>query len=104
MSGTGACKGKLNVEDVMFPGLMTCAVQVAGSLPKVALTWSCELLTNVAGKVALPAGATPTAGQNNSTCAPLTKPEPLTVNVCLLFEPITGFGDTLLIEGVTVGA
>ena len=32
ITGKGACTAKLNVEDVTLPGLMTCAVQVPGSL------------------------------------------------------------------------
>ena len=35
------------------------------------------------------------------TCAPLTKPDPLTVNVCALLAPVTGFGETLVMIGLT---
>ena len=44
MTGAGDWTGKLYGVEVAPPELMTWAVQLAGSLPKVALTCSCELL------------------------------------------------------------
>src|SRR5437016_5253691 len=97
--GTGACKAKLNGSDTTFPRLITWAVHVAGSFPKVALICSCELSTKLAAKVVLPAGATPTAGQVSFTCSPLTNREPLTETCCLLFDPTRGLGVRPLIAG-----
>ena len=82
-----------------FPGLTTFAVQLPGSLPKVGLTCNCEPLMKVAAKVALPAGVLPTAGHDNKIDAPLTKPLPYTLNVCPLFDPVTGDGETLVMVG-----
>ena len=36
--------GGFTVLELTGPGLITCAAHVDGSVPKVALTWSCELL------------------------------------------------------------
>ncbi len=38
------------------------------------------------------------------TVAPLTKPLPLMVKVCELFDPVTGSGLTLVIEGDGTGS
>ncbi len=45
--------------------------------------------------------ALPLGGHVSLTCAPFTKPDPFTVNVCALFDPVTGFGDTLVMDGPT---
>ena len=98
MAGIGALTEKAAVPDVAPPGLITCAVQLDGSVPNVALTCNWVLLMNVA----VLGESTP--GACNRTCAPDTKPLPLIVRVCGLFEPIIGFGLTLLIHGACAAA
>ena len=46
----------------------------------------------------------PVRRSRNVTVAPNTKLFPLIVNGCGLFEPITGFGLMLLMDGVTAEA
>ena len=70
MAGIGALTEKAAGSDVAPPGLMTCAVQLDGSVPNVALTRNWLLLTNVAGLIE----STPEACSR--TCAPDTKPLP----------------------------
>lgn len=97
MTGAGACTLKLNCPEAAVLGLITCAVHEDGSVPNVALTCICPLLMKVADFVV----STPNAAQRNRTVAPLTKPEPFTVKVVAVFAPVIGFGDTLLIVGLT---
>lgn len=96
ITGTGACTLKPNSLELAVLGLITWAVHNEGSVPKVALTCNCPLLTNVADFVL----STPKAGHRNRTVAPLTKAAPFTVKTSALFAPVKGLGDTPLIVGV----
>ena len=66
-------------------GLITICVEV------------CELIVRFA-KVC------PAVTSRSVTVQPLWKFVPLIVNGCALLDPVTGFGDTLVIDGVTTGA
>src|ERR1017187_2178845 len=99
---TGVAATTLNGNALELPpplGFVTCTVQLSGLFCVVISIVNCVLLTNVtadAGRVEEPPPADVTV-----TVGLFTKFAPLIVTVCGLVEPVTGFGLTPLIVGVT---
>src|SRR6184192_1657476 len=100
ITGVGATTLNGNALELPPPlGFVTCTVQLSGSLSVVIVIVSCVLLMNPTSLLVSTFDPLPHV---TVSVGLFTKLVPLIVIVCALVEPVTGFGLTLLIEGVTV--
>jgi hypothetical protein len=81
--------------------LITSTDQVCAAVVKLALITICVLPNEFADRLAK---VCPAVRSRRVIFAPATKLLPLIVNGCELFDPVTGLGLTLLIEGGCAGA
>src|SRR5216110_2678621 len=99
ITGVGATTLYGNALELPPLGFVACTVQLSGSLRVVIVIVNCVLLMNPTSLLVStfdpPVHVTVTVGL-------FTKLVPLIVIVCALVDPVTGFGLTLLIVGVTV--
>ena len=91
---------KTNWPEEAPPGLITSTLQVCAAVVKMGLITIWVALNELIGRLA---NTSPVVRSRSVTVAPDTKLLPLMVKGCALLEPVTGFGLTLLIVGVSVG-
>ena len=100
IDGVGAMTVKGKALELAPPlGLVTFTVQLSGSFWVVIVICNCVLLTKVTCD---PDSVDEPPVQVTRSVGRFTKPVPLIVTVWALGDPVTGFGETLVIVGVTV--
>jgi hypothetical protein len=97
----GATTWKPAVFDACPSGLVTLTVQLSALVWVTSDICSCVLFRNVTADVGIVAEP---PVQVTKTVGLFTKPVPLMVTVCPLFEPVTGFGETLVIVGAALSS
>src|SRR5437870_3438849 len=101
MDGAGATTANEKVAEFWPSGLVAFTVQLSAVVDTLMVICNCVLLTNATSadvRVFDP------PVQVTNTVGLFTNPVPLSVIVCELFDPVTGFGETLVIVGAAAGA